>query len=253
MTLFKAEFQRALADDELTLQYQPQVTPDGGRIVSVEALVRWNHPTRGRVPPSEFTVEAEARGMAADLGRWVLRRACRDGLAWPEIGISVNFSALHLKDPGVVADVDRVLAETGFPAERLEIEIVESAFIEDYAAAINSIAGLRERGIRIALDDFGTGYSSLTYLRKLPLDKIKIDQSFVRDVDQIQSAAIVHAVVALARAIGLKITAEGIETERQQMFLKAAGCHFLQGFLFARPLDAPAVTDMLVRLGQRAP
>lgn len=251
MTLFKAEFQRALAEDELTLQYQPQVTPDGARIVSVEALVRWNHPTRGRVPPSEFTVAAEARGMAGDLGRWVLQRACRDGLAWPEIGISVNFSALQLKDPAMVADVDRVLAETGFPAERLEIEIVESAFIEDYAAAIASIAALRERGIRIALDDFGTGYSSLTYLRKLPLDKIKIDQSFVRDVDQIQSAAIVHAVVALARAIGLKITAEGIETERQQMFLKAAGCHFLQGFLFARPLDPPAVTEMLIRLGQR--
>ncbi len=198
MSDFETEFGRALAQDELLLQYQPQMTPDGARMASVEALVRWNHPTRGRVSPSEFTVEAENQGMAADLGRWVLRRACLDGLGWPEIGVSVNFSALQLKDPQVIADVEAILRDTGFPADRLEIEIVESAFIDDYASANASLVALRERGIKIALDDFGTGYSSLTYLRRLPLDKIKIDQSFVRDVDQIQSAAIVHAVVALA-------------------------------------------------------
>jgi len=250
MTDWKSDFLTAIDEDQLYLLYQPQMTADGARMVAVEALVRWHHPTDGPLGSGAFVDKVEQHGLEQELGAWVLEAACREALAWPQIGLAVNVSAQQFRDERFVGGVLGTVERLGFDPTRLELEIVESTFIDDFEVTSAAIDRLRAAGIRIALDDFGTGYSSLTYLRRLPLDKIKIDQSFVREIDQMQSAAIVHAVVALARALGLKITAEGVETEEQQRFMKAAGCHYLQGYRFARPLDPQALTAMLKDLGQ---
>ncbi|MBH0239210.1 putative bifunctional diguanylate cyclase/phosphodiesterase [Methylobrevis albus] len=239
------ELLTAIADNQLFLQYQPQMTSDGRSMASVEALVRWHHPEKGSIGPGDFTPDAEAAGVMSELGNWILRRACRDCARWPRISVAVNVSALQLRDTNFVETVVDIVREEGLAFERLELEIVESAVIEDFARASEALSRLRSLGIRIALDDFGTGFSSLTYLRRLPLDKIKIDKSFIDDLDKVQSAAIVHAVIALSRALGLKVTAEGVETEAQQRFLRSAGCHFLQGYLFSRPVEAAEIARRL--------
>lgn len=246
----RAELGRGIAEDEFVLLYQPQMTADGRTMASVEALIRWDHPTRGRLGPATFVAKAEECGMVDELGRWALARACADALSWPDLSVAVNISALQFRNPHFVDDVTAIVAAAGFPFSRLELEIVETAFIGDFDVARRSVEALRGLGIRIALDDFGTGYSSLTYLRQLPLDKIKVDRSFVEGVSTVQSASIVHAVVALSRALGLKVTAEGVETTEQHDFLRAAGCHFMQGYLFSRPLPREEVTIMLIALGQ---
>jgi EAL domain-containing protein (putative c-di-GMP-specific phosphodiesterase class I) len=240
-----SELLKAIDEDQLFLEYQPQMSADGRTMVSVEALVRWNHPIRGRLGPDKFIGVAEELGIMPQLGAWVLRQACRDAMRWSGIAVAVNISALQLRHPGFEEDVTSIVGELDFPFERLELEIVESAFIEDIGVACRGLHRLRDLGVKIALDDFGTGYSSLTYLRRLPLDKIKIDKSFVQEIEMIQSAAIVHAVIALARALGLKTTAEGVETEAQQRFLRVTGCHLLQGYLFARPLPAEEISFRL--------
>ena len=234
-----------IENDEFHLVYQPQMLADGSRMVAVEALVRWEHPERGAIGPATFTEIAEATGAIVELGAFVLRRACEDAMAWPGIGVAVNISAVQLRDPDFAGNVEQIIREVGLPFSRVELEIVESVFIEDFDLAISAINHFRALGIRIALDDFGTGFSSLTYLRKLPLDKLKIDKSFIDDVAQVQSAAIVQAVAALSRALGLKITAEGVETVEQQRFLRVCGCHYLQGYLFSRPVAADKISEML--------
>jgi diguanylate cyclase len=238
------EIFNGLRRGEFYVWYQPFLTNDGARIAGVEALARWNHPSR-RIGPGEFIKVAERSGAIHELGLFVLRQACRDALQWPALIVAVNVSAPQLLDPHFAETVQTIVQEAGLPFARLELEIVESAFIEDFERAEQAIIRLRKLGIRIALDDFGTGYSSLTYLRKLPLDKIKIDQSFVAEVDMVGSAAIVQAVVALGRALGLKITAEGIETENQYRFLRACGVHYMQGYMFSMPVAAAAVSECL--------
>jgi EAL domain-containing protein (putative c-di-GMP-specific phosphodiesterase class I) len=240
----RARILKGIKDGEFELLYQPQLTADGARMVAVEALLRWTTAT-GPVPVGEFIASAEKSGAIHELGAFALRQACLQAVAWPQIRVAVNVSAVQLRDPDFSQAVKKIVGETGLPFERLELEIIESALIEDFDHAERQFADLRRLGMTVALDDFGTGYSSLTYLRKLPLDKLKIDGSIVADIDKVQSAAIIQALVALARALGLKITAEGVETEQQQRFLKACGCHYVQGYLFSRPVKAALIAEML--------
>ena len=239
------EMLTGLRKGEFHVVYQPQMLSDGSRMIAVEALLRWNSPTRGPVGPADFITIAERDGVINELGAFVLRQACVDALDWPGLTVSVNISSLQLRTPAFADFVEATIRETGLPGQRLELEIVESALIEDFEQVADMLRRFRRQGIKTALDDFGTGYSSLTYLRKLPLDKLKIDKSFVQDLDAVQTAAIIQAVVAMSRAIGLKITAEGVETEAQRLFLRVCGCHYLQGYLFSRPVSAARIHQLL--------
>ena len=236
---------RGVSFDDLTLHYQPQMTADGSRVASVEALLRVLKPVPRLMGPADVLEHFGAPEDAEALDWWVVRSACRDALRWPSISVGINLSAGRFRDPDFAARLAGEVAAIGVPPQRLELEIVESSYIEDFETAVANIDALRAMGFRVALDDFGTGFSSLTYLLKLPVDKVKIDKSFVDGVDRMQSAAIVHSVVALARALGLKITAEGVETEQQHRFLKAAGCHFMQGWLFHKAMSADDLTELL--------
>jgi len=239
------EIIKGLREGEFFVLYQPLMQADGSRMAGVEALLRWDNPTRGPVGPTTFIPVAEREGLIQELGLFVLRRAMRDGLNWPSLTISVNVSSLQLVEADFPDIVFREAEAAGFPLARLELEIVESAVIDNFERASAACMRLRERGVRIALDDFGTGYSSLTYLRRLPIDRLKIDKSFVDDAGLLQSAAIIQATVALARALGLKVTAEGVETQEQSRFLRISGSHELQGYLFSKPVSAEAISRLL--------
>ena len=243
----KSDLARAIDRNELTLVYQPQMTADGASVASVEALVRWNHPQLGRIGPAAFIDGAERTGLIDSLGLYVLEHACRDAQAWPHLRVAVNISPTHFNKPGFVDDVAAVLETTWFPPERLEIEIVESAAFDDPERARSQIDRLHALGAHVSMDDFGTGFSSLSLLQRLPFDKVKIDKSFVDGIPATRSVAILHAMIALVRALGMKVTAEGVETEEQRRFLKAAGCHYLQGFLFSRPVEVAQITDLLAK------
>jgi diguanylate cyclase (GGDEF)-like protein len=237
------ELATALAQEALALQFQPLYSADGDRMVGVEALVRWRHPERGLMPPSEFVPVAEHSGLIVKLDEWVLRRACYEALQWPAVTVAVNFSPSNFRQAGLLDRVTRVLSETGFDPRRLEIEITEGMLLGASGDVLGQLAELRRMGVRIALDDFGTGYSSLGYLRRFPVDKIKIDKSFVQNLGITEdAAAIVECVVRLGRALGLAVTAEGVETREQHRFVRAAGCHQVQGFLFSRPVEAAEIT-----------
>lgn len=241
-----AELGAAIGDDRLDLLYQPQMTANGETMAAVEALIRMRGPRGEHISPGRFVHVAEGSGLIVQLGAWILRRACRDGAKWPGLTVSVNVSPMQFHEPDFVEFVEATARAAGMPLDRLELEITESAYFDDIDSAEIEIRRLRALGIRIALDDFGTGYASLTYVRRLPLSKIKIDKSFVDEFDQIGSAAIIQAVVAMSRALGLKVTAEGVESIAQQRFLKAAGCHYLQGYLFSKPLTADEIAARLV-------
>lgn len=230
---------------ELTVYFQPQLTADGQSVASVEALLRWRTPNGDPFDPSKFVASAERDGLIDMLGLYVLQQACTAARAWPGIVLAVNISPIHFAKPGFVDDVARVLDATWFPANRLEIEIVESAAFDDPDHASRQIERLHAIGARVAMDDFGTGYSSLSLLQRLPFDKVKIDKSFVDGIPATRSVAILHAMIALVRALGMKVTAEGVETVEQQRFLKAAGCHYLQGYLYSRALPADSVPAFL--------
>ena len=235
----------ALERDELFLVYQPQMLPDGAALAGVEALVRWQHPVRGPLGPADFLNAIEAHGLSDELGTWVLKRACQDALRWPSLMLSVNISPTQFQKARFVERLLECVRQTGFPLPRLELEIVETAFFADPGSAEAQLRHLRSFGISLALDDFGIGYSSLSYLRRMPFTKLKIDKSFIDDVTMMHSAAIVHAVIALGRALGLKVTAEGVETAEQQKFLRIAGCHYLQGYLFSKPVPPAEIDAML--------
>jgi EAL domain-containing protein (putative c-di-GMP-specific phosphodiesterase class I) len=213
-------------------------------LASVEALVRWTHPEHGPISPTLFIPYAESNGLIGRIGTWALGQACRDALAWQGLSVAVNVSPLQFRDPGFVPAVFDIADEVGFPLNRLELEITEGAVFDEPVKAEAAMRLLRESRIRLALDDFGTGYTSLAYLRRMPWDKVKIDKSFVDDVKFVTSAAIVHAIVALGRAIGLKVTAEGIETKEQHQFLRIAGCHYMQGYYFSKPVPASVIGRM---------
>lgn len=243
------DLRTAIDTDQLTLRYQPIFSADGSRIVSVEALVRWTHPTMGMITPDKFIGVAEERGLIAPLGDWVLRRACIDARRWPDLLVAVNISPIQFKQTDFVGSIGRILEETGMAANRLELEVTEGVVIDDADTAESAMFDLRAMGVRLSLDDFGVGYSSLIYLRRFAFDKIKIDRSFLEAVEATgESAILVHSIVHLGRALGLEVVAEGVETEEQRRFLQAVGCHYLQGYLFARPSTPDEVDDMLARM-----
>ncbi len=239
----------APARGELRVHYQPKVDLATGRATFLEALVRWQHPTRGLVPPGAFIPLAEEAGLIVPLGRWVLAEACRQvvswGVAYPDAAapaLAVNLSPRQFRDPGLVADVAATLAATGLPADRLTLEVTESAAMERIEETLATLGALKVLGVRLALDDFGTGHSALAYLQQLPLDTLKIDRGFFRDTPQ--NRAIVGAVTALAHGLGLDVTAEGLETAAQVAWARAAGCDRGQGFYFARPLPAETIAAL---------
>ena len=222
-----------------TLVFQPQVATEDRRLLGAEALLRWRHPQQGMIPPDLFIPLAEETGLIAPIGEWVLREACRTASGWPDLSIAVNVSATQLRDSQFVGVVESVLAETGLPASRLELEITEGVMLEHSSDTIGTLNRLRRLGVRLAMDDFGTGYSSLANLRRLPIEKMKLDRSFVRHaLEDPSAAALVRAVMSIGQALGITTNAEGVEEEAQFEFLRSLGCHEVQGFLISRPLPA---------------
>jgi diguanylate cyclase (GGDEF)-like protein len=238
------DLRQAAERGELLLHYQPKFNTADGAMIGAEALVRWRHPTRGLVPPGDFIPLAEKTGLIYSIGQWVLSEACRQMSAWLEAGhtdwtISVNLSALQFNHSGLIDMVRDTLAEHCLESRYLTLEITESTAMHDADVSLAILRQLHQMGVRISIDDFGTGYSSLSYLKRLPASELKIDHEFVRDLAQdAEDAAIIAAIVALGRALNLKIVAEGVETREQQEFLTRLGCTSLQGFLLGRPMPA---------------
>ena len=234
--LLEGDLLKAIQNDEIRAAYQPIVNAAGDAIVGVEALARWTHAVHGEIPPVRFIPIAENSGLIVELGAYMLRRACFEARHWPKLFVAVNVSPLQFRRSDFVDVVERILAETKFDANRLELELTESTLLGNLETAEMSMLRLKAIGVRFALDDFGTGYSSLLYLRRFPFDKLKIDSSFVRSIEKApDAAAIVHAVVSLGRGLGMKVTAEGVETAEQHLFLRAAGVHSMQGYRFGKP------------------
>ncbi len=237
---------RAIQHGEFEVYYQPQVNIRTGSYDGAEALLRWHNPGGGMIPPGEFIPVAEETGLIVGLGEWVLRTACRDALDWPAgLRVAVNLSPVQVRDPNLAEMVAGVLRDTGLPGSRLELEVTESVLLQDGAATLDTLNRLHAMGIRIALDDFGTGYSSLSYLRQYPFDKIKIDQSFIRQIPgDAGCAAILRAVVTMGTSLGMATTAEGVETAAQMRFVTSEGCNQAQGYLFSRPVPQDKLVAM---------
>jgi diguanylate cyclase (GGDEF)-like protein len=251
--LLERDMRTALAQDGFKLFYQPLVNLQTKKVTAFEALMRWQHPERGMVPPSDFIPVAEEMGLIVQLGEWALRQACAEATEWPDgICVSVNLSPLQFSKGNLVSSVMSALASAGLPASRLELEITESVLLEKSERNITILNQLRDLGVRISMDDFGTGYSSIGYLRSFPFDKIKIDQSFVRDllVDE-GSLAIVRAIAGLGVSFGMITTAEGVETEEQMRCLNLEGCIEVQGYLYSRPVPADEIVGVLASLDNR--
>jgi diguanylate cyclase (GGDEF)-like protein len=242
---------RALSRDEMTVHYQPIVDLGTGRVHGVEALIRWNHPEHGLVLPGEFIPLAERTGLLGSLGPWVLRAACRQAREWRDAGLSelnmaVNISARQLQYTDLVGEVTGALQAAGLDPRRLELEITESSAMRNPEATIQTLRALKALGVRISIDDFGTGYSSLSQLQRLPIDTLKIDRSFVRDItEDPDDAAIATAIIALAHTLKLRVVAEGVETKEQLAFLTERRCDRIQGYLVGRPLAADACATLL--------
>jgi diguanylate cyclase (GGDEF)-like protein/PAS domain S-box-containing protein len=237
------DLRAALQSEQFQLHYQPLVDLQTGEISGFEALLRWPHPERGMVSPADFIPVAEEIGLIVPIGEWVIRRACADAAKWPaHISIAVNLSPAQFRSAHLVETVFSALARSKLAPQRLELEITENALLEDTDATLKTLHAMRDMGARIAMDDFGTGYSSLSYLRSFPFDKIKIDRSFVRDLSAKPDAkAIVNAVAQLSQSLGMRTTAEGVETEEQRQMVKDAGCHEMQGFLFSPAVSVDEV------------
>lgn len=248
------DLRKAVVNGEFELYYQPIIDVKTRQITSCEALIRWHHPERGMIPPLEFIPVAEETGLIVPIGEWVLRQACAEAARWPKhVTIAVNLSPAQFKSRNLVPTVISALATSGLPAARLELEITELVLLQDNEGAFAILHQLRHLGIKIAMDDFGTGYSSLGYLRSFPFDKIKIDQSFIRDLpEKPDSVAIVRAVVGLSSSLGITTTAEGVETKEQLASLTAEGCTEFQGFLYSRPQPAADMQRMLALRGPKA-
>jgi diguanylate cyclase (GGDEF)-like protein len=244
---------RAIERGELTLHYQPQRALENGLIVGVEALIRWNRPGQGMVPPLEFIPLAEESGLIVTIGNWVLETACEQAAAWHREGkrhlrIAVNISARQILHKDFVAQVARTLTASRLPAELLELEITESSILENLEETVRKLQQLKMMGVSIAIDDFGTGYSSLSYLKQLPIDRLKIDRTFVKDVPEDRDdCAIVRTIIAMSDSLGLSVIAEGVETQEQLDFLKAEGCREVQGYLISKPIPAEEFADLLAR------
>ena len=244
------DLRKALLLAEFELYYQPLVNLQQDEVCGFEALLRWHHPTRGLVSPSDFIPAAEEMGLIVPLGEWVLQNACAEAARWPsQIKVAVNLSPAQFKSKGLALAVTSALARSGLSPHRLELEITESVLLLESETTLVTLHQLRDLGVKISMDDFGTGYSSLSYLRSFPFDKIKIDQSFVRDLSQDdESIAIVRAVSGLGRNLGMSTTAEGVETADQLKQLRGEGCTEVQGYLFSKPAPAAQVLEVIARV-----
>jgi diguanylate cyclase (GGDEF)-like protein len=250
----ESNLRQALDRNEFELHYQPKIDALSGRMGGMEALLRWQHPELGLVSPAKFIPIAEETGLIVAIGRWVLKTACAQNVQWRALGmapmcVAVNLSARQFTDENLLADVVAVLEQTGMDPTLLELEITESMLMRDIESAIATLTALKQMGIRLALDDFGTGYSSLSNLKKFPLDTIKVDRSFVRDLpERFEDRSIAEAIIAMGRALSLTVVAEGVETMAQADFLREQSCDEFQGFYFSRPLPA-AEFERLLREG----
>lgn len=237
---------------EFFVQYQPQVAIHDFNLVGMEALIRWQHPSLGLLYPKEFIALAEESGMIISLGEWVMRTACAQNKVWQDAGLapmclSVNFSARQFQQPTFITDVSQILKETNLDPRWLELELTESSIMKDPERAIEKLHELKLMGIKVAVDDFGTGYSSLNYLKRFPIDTLKIDRSFVSDVcKDPHDTAIVRAIINLGHALDLTVIAEGVETKEQLQYLSALECDVVQGFLFSKALSVKAFEELLV-------
>jgi len=247
------DLRSAISHHEFRLHYQPILRLDTGRITEVEALIRWQHAKRGLLQPDSFIGLTEETGLIVPIGQWVLKEACRQARVWqlefpstPPLVMSVNLSAKQFQHPTLVQEISQVLEESGLDAGSLKLEITESVVMQDAPATLAKLKELKDLGIRLAIDDFGTGYSSLGYLKRFPVDTLKIDRSFVKGLSKEgNDNAIVRAVVTVAKTLNMDVTAEGVETDQQRIELVALGCDRAQGFLFAKPADADHVGPLL--------
>lgn len=244
--LLQHDLRLALEQNQFLVYFQPQARMDG-EVVGFEALLRWNHPTRGFVPPDQFIPLAEENGLIIQIGEWVLREACREAASWPRpLPVAVNLSPVQFQAGDLERSIHQILLETGLAPTRLEVEITEGVLIGDFTRALNLLRRLKALGSRIAMDDFGTGYSSLSYLQSFPFDKIKIDRSFISNLEAApQSAEIVRAVLGLAHALNIPVVAEGVETEAQRAFLAREACEEMQGYLIGRPEPIERYLDLI--------
>jgi diguanylate cyclase (GGDEF)-like protein len=256
--LLQSSLHGALERGEFLLHYQPLVELASGTIVGLEALLRWAHPERGLTRPGAFIALAEETGLIVPIGEWVLRTACRQMALWeraglPPLAISINVSVRQLLQKGLAEVVAATLRETGLPPGRLDLELTESLLARDADEAISILYTLRSLGVRLSIDDFGTGYSNLGYLKRLPISRLKIDQSFVRNIHTDPgNAAIAHTIITLGHSLNLEVVAEGVETKAERDWLRASGCTLAQGYLFSRPVDASAVPDLVIGVAARA-
>jgi EAL domain-containing protein (putative c-di-GMP-specific phosphodiesterase class I) len=247
----EASLRRAVQRDEFLLHYQPKVDIPSGRVTGMEALVRWKRPETGMVPPAEFIPLAEETGLIVTIGEWVLKAACEythlsHPGGTPPLRVAVNLSARQFTQASLVSDVARILDVTGLGPEALELEITESMVMGNPEQAIQTLRQLKSMGIALAIDDFGTGYSSLGYLKRFPLDHIKIDRSFIKDIpEDNDDATITRTIIAMAHNLRLKVIAEGVETKAQLDFLREHGCDEIQGYYFSRPLPGSEFTALL--------
>jgi len=240
----EAALRRALERGQLSLHYQPKVAMAGEGVSGVEALLRWTHPEFGAVSPAQFIPLAEETGLIVPIGRWVLHEACAEAVRWQRRGlaplpVAVNLSPRQFAGEHLLDDIDEALRASGLPPALLQLEVTESMVMRNVSRAVKVLDAIRSRGARLAIDDFGTGYSSMSLLKQLPIDTIKIDRSFVRDLPaDSEDCAIVQAIISMAKALDLMIIAEGVETAAQEAFLRVLGCDEMQGFLFSRPVVA---------------
>ena len=246
----EVELRGALKRGDFSLYYQPQVNIIDGTVLGYEALLRWKHPAKGYIPPLDFIQVAEDNGFINTLGRWAILQACRDAITLPShLTVSVNLSPMQFLNGDILKTVEDALRKTGLDPARLELEVTESTLIEDRAKAAELFEGLSALGTSIAIDDFGTGYSNLGYLADIPFKKLKIDKSFIDRIEtDLHMAQIVSAIIALARALGAIAVAEGVETERQEVLLKAAGCSVIQGFLHGKPMPLAQISEIDLNL-----
>ena len=247
----ESALRRALERDQFELHYQPKVDMATGQITGVEALLRWTHPDLGVLPPAQFIPLAEETGLIVPIGRWVLKQACAQNMAWQRRGLrpvsmAVNLSPRQFVDEQLLQDIDEALAASGMSPVLLQLEVTESMVMRNVSRAVNVLDAIRSRGIRLAIDDFGTGYSSMSLMKQFPIDTIKIDRSFVRDLpSDSEDRAIAQAIISMGKALGMTVIAEGVETAEQYTFLQNHDCDEMQGFLFSEPIPPRQVADLL--------
>jgi EAL domain-containing protein (putative c-di-GMP-specific phosphodiesterase class I) len=247
----ETSLRRGLERNEFLLHYQAKLDLNTGKITGVEALVRWQHPEMGLVPPIQFIPLAEETGLIVPIGRWVLHTACAQSVAWQRLGLppvhmAVNLSARQFADEDLVEDVANVLKSTGLRPELLELELTESMVIQNTERAGKVLNEIKKMGVRLAIDDFGVGYSSLTHLKRFPIDTLKVDRSFIRDLPaDTEDKAITEAIIAMGKSLNLTVVAEGVETQEQQSFLQEHACDEMQGYFFSKPIPGDAFAELL--------